>query len=218
MRTRYLAIAAVVTILAPACTSGASTVIASPTPPGSSAPSSPLTSPTSLSSLSSPPVEPSPTRTGPLVTGPGVQPGEKPPTLPAEAKHHTPAGALSFAEYYFKALDWSTATNDPYLVEQISRRTCQACRRVINSLDDLRAKGQRLLGGRITLVSAKLVTGTFRFRAEHVVQAALTEESEVLTRPSNVPSTVAPPSNATSLVFVSHKESGWEVVEVGAPS
>jgi hypothetical protein len=70
----------------------------------------------STGSSTAPSLSPSPSRTGPLTTGPGVQPGEKPPVLDAEAKQHTASGALAFAIYYFRAYDWGIATNDAYLV------------------------------------------------------------------------------------------------------
>jgi hypothetical protein len=161
---------------------------------------------------------PSPSRTGPLTTGPNVRPGEQPPGLPDAAKEHSSAGALLFAGYYFKALDWSIATNDPFLVQAISASTCQACRRVIDGFRDLRARNAHLKGGRISLKTAKLVTGSFKFESDYVVQVTLTEEAEVLVPPTAKPTSVAPKTTDNSLVFVSFASERWQVIEVGAPS
>jgi hypothetical protein len=201
VRTRFLLIAAVVTSLGAACTSGSGNPKhASSTPSVSTA-------------------SPTPTRTGPLATGPGVRPGEKPPTLPQAAKQRTPAGALAFAAYYFKALDWSIATTDAYLLRNISSPSCPACRRAITGLTSLRAEHGNVSGGRIRISSAKVVTGTFKVRSDYVVEVFVDEDPVVLIRASAPPTTTAPrATNDPSLVFVSWADSGWKIIEVGAPS
>jgi hypothetical protein len=161
---------------------------------------------------------PSPTRTGPLTTGPNVQAGEKPPVLSEGAKQHTPAGALLFATYYFKAYDWGIATTDPYLVQQVSAPTCGACRRYVNGLNSLRRGGGYAKGGRINVKSTKLVTGSFRLKSDYVVATTLAEEALIEVRPSATPTTMAPATQDTSLVFVSWAGRGWQIIEVGAPS
>src|SRR5262249_41295739 len=57
--------------------------------------------------------------TGPATTGPNVRPGEQPPVLTVEAKRHNATGALFFAGYYMRVVDWTIATNDTYLLRQI---------------------------------------------------------------------------------------------------
>jgi hypothetical protein len=208
VRTRLAVIVAVLAVLGTGCGGGGPAHKSSDPPP----------TPSSSTPSSSSPATTSPTPTGPLTTGPGVLPGEKPPVLSAEAKKHTPTGALAFAVYYFKAFDWSVATNDPYLVSQVSAARCAACKRVIHGLAPLRSEGARLRGGRIRLESAKVVTGHFRFKSDLVVQVSLSQEAEVITRPPAPPSTAAPATTDVSLVFVTWVRSGWQVEEVGAPS
>jgi uncharacterized protein DUF6318 len=205
VRTRFAAIVVVLAVLGAACGGGG----------GHSAESSDV-APTASGSSTTATGTPSPT--GPLTTGPGVLPGEKPPVLSADAKQHTPAGALAFAAYYFKAFDWSIATNDPYLVAQISAPNCTACQRVIRGLSPLRSEGASLNGGRIHLKTAKLVTGQFRFKSDYVVDVSLTQAPEVITRPSSTPSTAAPATSDRSFVFVTWIGNGWRIEEVGAPS
>ncbi|MDT4975986.1 MAG: hypothetical protein QOG98_1744, partial [Pseudonocardiales bacterium] len=103
VRIRFVGIVAILAMLAAACGGDGG----SPKPSASAAATSPPTT------------APSIVATGPLSTGPGVLPGEKPPVLSDAATQHTSAGALNFASYYFTALDWSTATTDPYLVQEI---------------------------------------------------------------------------------------------------
>ena len=170
------------------------------------------------SSTTTTPASPSPSRTGPLTTGPNVAPGEKPPTLPEDATRHTPTGALQFAYYYYDAFDWSIATNDSYLISAISLPTCQACRRFINGLADLHSKGQVLRGGRVSISSASIVTGSFNFKSDYVVKMILDEGSETLEQADGTSATVAAAAKTTSLVFVSWLTSAWKIVEVAAPS
>lgn len=205
MRIRFVGILAIPAVLAVACGGHSAT-------PPDPAPTSNRSSPSATAT-------PTPTRTGPLSTGPGVQPGERPPVLTEDAKQHTPAGALAFANYYFKSLDWSTATTDPYLLKQISSLSCRACTRAINGLDALRAEGGHVRHGRISVVSARLVAGIFKVKSDRVVEVAVNEEPVVLIRPSSPPSTSAPAvTRDVSLVFVSWLSGRWNVLEVGAPS
>jgi hypothetical protein len=205
VRIRFAAIVAVLAVFGAACGGGG----------GHSAKSSDGASTASGSSVTA---TGTPSPTGPLTTGPGVLPGEKPPVMSADAKQHTPAGALAFAAYYFKSLDWSFATNDTFLLKQITSSRCSACRRYITALDGL-SDGERLTGSRITIVSDRLVTGRFNVKSDEVVEFVVNDQAAILLKPSSPPSTVAPAAtHDKSLVFVSWLAGTWKVVEEGAPS
>ena len=202
-RVPLLAVSIAASLALCACSGGSSAPKPSPTP---SSPSVTVASPS-----------PSPARTGPLTTGPGVHPGEKPPELSHFEREHTSAGARSFAAYYFKAFDWSIATNDPYLVAEISASNCQACRRVVNEIHDLKTKAETLRGGRIRVLGLKLVTGSFRIHSDYAIEVRTTQGAEILSARSAAPSTVPAAGNDQSVVFVSWLNGGWKIVEVGAP-
>jgi hypothetical protein len=139
--------------------------------------------------------------------------------LPDAAKEHSPAGALVFAGYYFKAFDWGVATTDPYLVQRISAPSCTACARYSNGLRTLRRQGGFVRGGRVSVDSARTVTGTFRMKSDYVVEVTCHEEAVVLVHPSSAPSTAqGAVKNDVSLVFVSWADYEWRIVEVAAPS
>lgn len=162
---------------------------------------------------------PAPSPTGPLTTGPGVLPGEKPPVMPPEAREHTPEGALAFASYFMKALDWSAATNDTYLVQQISDQSCSACQRDIAAAKALLMEGARELGGRTRTLEAKIVQGTFTIQSDQVVEVVTQDEPVVIARPGAAPSTAVPAlARDTSLVFVTWMRDGWRIVGQGKPS
>jgi hypothetical protein len=206
VRTRFAAIVALLTVFGAACGGGG----------GHSAKSSDRAPTASGSSVTA---TGTPSPTGPLTTGPGVLPGEKPPVMSADAKQHTPTGALAFAAYYFKALDWSTATTDTFLLRSLAAPHCPACNRAINELDALRDEGGHVSGGRINLVSTRLVTGNFETKSDLVVKVVANEASIVLVHPSSPPSTSAPAiTNDVSLVFLSWRGGRWQVFDVGAQS
>jgi Family of unknown function (DUF6318) len=208
VRRRVLPLAAValsaIVGLTAACTSGHGADPGTiPVPSGT-----PTTTPT---------VSLSPTRTGPLTTGPNMSPGETPPTFPAEYRQHDATGALAVALYYYQAFDWGYATNDAQLIQQISAPNCTACTRYISTINELAAHGGYIQRGRIRVLSGKLITGTFRFKSDYVAEVLINEEPVIVHSPSAAPSTAEPAlMSDPSLIFVSWTASGWKIVEVAS--
>jgi hypothetical protein len=161
---------------------------------------------------------PSPSRTGPLLTGPNVRPGEKPPVLAPEGRRYSAAGALIFANYYFRAWDWSIATNDPYLVRHFAGPDCTTCRRVAKRLGVLQAKGDILRGGRITVTDGKVVFGSYSIKSDFVVMVGYKQSRAVVTAPDGSTRQGAMASADNSLIFLTWRRSGWETVEIAAAS
>lgn len=191
----------VIVAFAAACTGSNGSPSPTPTPPG-----------TTSSSTASP--EPSPSE--PLTTGPNVRPGEKPPEFPALAKRHTAEGAVAFARYFYRALDWGYATNDPFLVTQVSASRCTACRRYVTGLRAVNSRPNAvLMGGHVDLDSASIFQGVLDIDADHAVDVKFDEEPVVLREPGAKPKVLAPGVvNYHSLVFVSWQRKAWAVVEV----
>lgn len=177
---------------------------------------SPSPTPTATSNSATPSAAPSPSRTGPLTSGPNVKPGETPPVLDKFAKQHSSAGALAFATYFIKALDWSLATTDPYLLKQISAPSCQACQRYMEQIESNRKTQTSFLGGRITINSVQLDFGSSSVKADYIVKFSLDQRAEVVHRPGLTASTVPASRNLTSYVFVSWIGGDWHVVEQSA--
>jgi Family of unknown function (DUF6318) len=73
------------------------------------------------------------------LTGAAVRPGELPPTISSYVDHDNASGALAFAAYFYKALDWSIATTNPNLLRAISAPQCSTCEYYIHGLDALAA-------------------------------------------------------------------------------
>jgi hypothetical protein len=144
--------------------------------PTSSAPSSTVQPSTSATATPSP--------TGPKTTGAGVRPGEKPPALGRFERAHTSAGAVAFASFYIKALDWSYATSDPYLLKIVSAPTCVTCKKIIDGLTTLRAEGGHIQGDRLHLKSALLQSFIGKIKADYIVKVVATQEPGAIVRPT----------------------------------
>jgi hypothetical protein len=174
--------------------------------PTSAAPSSTVQPSTSVTATPAP--------TGPKTTGAGVRPGEKPPVLDAIAKEHSRTGALEFAVYYVKALDWSLATTDPYLLKQISAPSCKTCEGYIKAVGDLAAQGGNVRGGRIEFRSSQMFVGSGDVKADYIVQVSYVQAPLVRVFPTAAPSKDSTkPVTYRSHVFVSWLGTGWRIVE-----
>jgi hypothetical protein len=153
-----------------------------------------------------------------LTTGPNVRPGEKPPEFPAAARIHDSTGAIFFAQYYFRAFDWGLATNDSYLLRQVSADDCAACGRAIKAVETEALEGRHLEGGRIRIEQASVVTGKFKFESDFVVEVRTTQSAQKAIDRSGRITAQLPASNDDALVFVSWRAARWFVNQVGAPS
>jgi hypothetical protein len=162
-----------------------------------------------------PTVSPSPSRTGPLTTGAGVLPGETPPVEPDLAKQHTALGAQVFARYFIKALSWSIATTDSYLIRKISAASCETCARYVAGLDSLQATGRHEVGGRLTVDTIGLATGPFKTKSDFAVQFELNETPAWVLPATSTPS--SQPKRFQSIVFVTWIGGRFQVVEQGSP-
>lgn len=117
-------------------------------------------SPTTTVAHSVPP-SPPPSPAAPTVpadvptTGPNLRfAGEKPPVMPVAATQHTRAGAVAFAEFFIKTIDWGFATTSGAYVRHYYAPTCIECASHADSLDATRRAGHRYLGGRFTIRGA----------------------------------------------------------------
>jgi hypothetical protein len=191
MRTSAACLAVIAVVAAGCSRGGSSTATSSPTVRA--------TTPT-----------PTPSRTGPLTTGAGVLPGEKPPVEPEMAKEHNEEGAFAFAAYFIQALSWSIATTDPYLLNRISAASCAPCKRYVDGLNELRTKGQSQQGGRPSIATVKVATGHFSTDAEHAFEFRLDESAAVILPSASRTKTAH--KDVRSIVFVSWIDRRWQVV------
>ena len=188
---------------------------------GSSAPSrspSPTGVPTAVSSSSSVPVSSaSEPQTGPLLTGAGVSPGEKPPVRTDQSKEHTADGALEFGAYFYRAVDWGIATTNSYLVKQISAPTCDGCNGYIKTIDDLAARHGYSTGGRLTLTSIGFGRTDSPIKADYTIRAEVSQTTQVVVKSAGAAPSTYPkdPTPRTLILLVSWGPTGWQAVGAG---
>ena len=146
---------------------------ASSTPSVSAVPTDPATT------SASPTPTPSPTATTPLLTGAAVKPGEVPPTLDPHFRTDDSGGAIAFAGYFYRALDWSIATTNPNLLRAISAPTCKTCQGYIHDIDALAASGSHSEGGRLLRDSVCAEPTATVAKSDFVIQVKITQQQEV---------------------------------------
>ncbi len=197
---RFLVGVVTAALLLAGCTSGGGA-----SPSASTTPSAPISVSTSPG--------PSPSRTGPLTTGPGVRPGEKPPLLYPEATKRDSAGALAFAAYYVRAMDWSIATSDPFLLERTSAARCDACQRLIHHIRALASEGGHLTGGRIRIVAGGVTSSHTLVPAEQVVRMQTEQGPLSIVRADASPSPETTRTQSViSYIYLAWSDRGWQVV------
>lgn len=148
---RIRAFAAFLPLLVAGCTSSgaADPTSGPPSPPLTTAVSTPRSS---SSSFSGPPKPVTPTVPADVPrAGPNTKPGEKPPVMPLEATQHTSDGAKAFAEFFIRTIDWGYATTSSAYMRQYFVASCIACASTADAIDSAAAKGHRFIGDRFTI-------------------------------------------------------------------
>jgi hypothetical protein len=107
--------------------------------------------------------------------------------MPAAAKQHTQEGALAFAGYFIRALDWSIATTDPQLLVPISDPACVACGNYVKEIRDVRARGGYIRGGRISLSAADINRSVSKSGVEYIIMISTIQEPDSVIEKSRSP-------------------------------
>jgi Family of unknown function (DUF6318) len=148
--------------------------------------------------------------------GSGTTNGETAPVLPALAHKHNERAASTFAGYYFQALNWAIAINDAGPIRAIGTRTCEACSRNIHFLDSLRKSGDRLVGGRIDILSISASQENITIRADRVFDVRLHQTAEQRRSSTDRIVSRSQPRTVTSVVALVWGDHGWRIREIGA--
>ncbi len=186
----------------------------SPSAASSSIPD-PAPSNTGPMTVSSPTPTPSPTATTPLLTGAAVKPGEVPPTLDPHFITHDSGGAIAFAGYFYRALDWSIATTNANLLRSISSPDCNQCQQYIREIDAFAATGGHSEGGRLIAFAFAPAHGDLT-KSDFVIQVMANQEPEVFVDTVGGRTTPAPPPNpATNYLYMTWDNGAFQAVGIG---
>jgi hypothetical protein len=82
-----------------------------------------------------------------------------PPTLPAEARQATRAGASAFFRYFWAVYNHAYASMDTTLLRSISDSTCKSCLGFADSIDAAARKEDHFNGGIVTVSVAVAAPG-----------------------------------------------------------
>lgn len=122
----------------------------------------------------------------------------------------------AFAAYYFDALDWSYATNDPYLIEKVAAPTCTACRRAADRISALSGEGRLVTGGRLSVRRIDMVFETFGIKADRVLEVTTFQSAVQVSAGVGQPASSVPAQTSRHLFFASWRGGRWQVDEIGA--
>lgn len=174
----------------------------------------PTFSPTSTYTPPSHSVSPDPSTTAPVTTGANVRPGEKPPTLPPAARANTDAGAIAFAQYWERTIDWGYATADSTLARSAYAPSCAGCERFMKQFDGARSKGVHFRGGRMQLIGSALQPNDHHLGSTAVVDVTLSAQAlEAIDRTGKVVESDPAVSRMTDRVWARWANGRWTVVD-----
>jgi hypothetical protein len=144
-----------------------------------------------------------------------VKPGEVPPTEDPHFITDDSGGAIAFAGYFYRALDWSIATTNANLLRAISAPSCKTCQGYIHDIDALAASGGHSEGGRLLATAFAPTDGTVA-ESDFVIQVTITQQQEVIVDAGGASSRPPAPINpATNYLYVSWNNGDFEAIEIG---
>lgn len=104
-------------------------------------------------------------------TGPNLRfAGEKPPVMPVAATQHTRAGAVAFAEFFIKTIDWGYATTNSAYMRHYFADSCTVCAGLAKGLEEQASNGNHFIGDRFTIQPASDVRSGGAHAAEYTAQ------------------------------------------------
>ena len=155
MSGRFVVFAVIAGLLVGGC--GGS--VGDPPPPSPSV--RPTALPTSPASSAAPPAPATPTVPADVpTTGPNLRvKGERPPVMPVAATAHTRAGAVAFAEFFIKTMDWGYASVSSTYMRHYFTEACTICDGLADGIDGIRQKHQHVYGNRFSIKPGNVADG-----------------------------------------------------------
>jgi len=121
---------------------------------------------------------------------------------------------MAFAAYYYHALDWSIATNDPFLIRGLGAESCTTCSKFVSQLDGMASKGQHMRGGRAVVLGAGITSGHSKIAADVLIHVRLRQEKGEIVDARGRVTYTQPASTPAVIVLTKWASDGWDVVEI----
>lgn len=197
MRYRVLAPVALIVVFVAGCTSGSG---------GGDPTRTPSVTPPVTSSTT--PVESSSTPTH-------STPPTKVPEPRDQARQHTSRGAVAFAEFWFRELNWAYSHVSAALIRRYSSRSCSDCELLAQSIDRVRAMGLRYSGGHVVVEKADKAPNDGRHGAEAAVDVTVSQRVLLVHRGNEIVHRGAASTGITFRLWLAWRRGGWTVVQKG---
>jgi hypothetical protein len=149
-------------------------------------------------------------RTGPnLVTA-----GEQPPVMPVEATQHTQQGAVAFARFFIRTIDWGFATTSGAYMRHYFEPSCIECRSHADGLDNTRKAGEHYLGGRFQITRAAIAPDGGSQAERSVIVAFDLTSATVLDKHNRPKSSDVAHQGVQRQIWLRWAGGSWTVVEM----
>ncbi|MGZ4452538.1 MAG: DUF6318 family protein [Nocardioides sp.] len=142
---------------------------------------------------------------------PTASPTLAPPVMPEAAKAHSEAGAMAFALYYVRLVEYTQLTLDTAPIEKESATSCTGCSAAIKAMKSLAAKHGSFSGGALTVKD--LAAGPADDRLPTHVSFDLMSRPLTKSIPGHNDVTY-PPSITHEAVTLLPRSHGWVVAEL----
>jgi len=142
-----------------------------------------------------------------------LTPSEKPPVMPTAATRHDAAGAVAFAEFFIRTLDWGYATTSSAYMRHYFEPSCDRCAILAGTLDGAQHDNVHFVGQRMTITSATKESVSDAHQAEYAtaVATSITASQAVDASGAVKNADAADPAHVES-VFVAWERDHWSVV------
>ncbi|MGI8677160.1 MAG: DUF6318 family protein [Jatrophihabitans sp.] len=143
-----------------------------------------------------------------------MRPGERPPVLSDVGRLNLPVGQITFAQFWFQALDWGYATTDSTLARELFAKACEQCERLSAIFDSAKREGSHFDGGRLH-VTDTIVTQDHSHAASVAVDVSFSQDALKKIGRSGAVQIAEPRQAKTEYrVWLSRKSDSWTVVDL----
>jgi Family of unknown function (DUF6318) len=220
MNRHALVVVPIVSLLAlTACGGGTSHSPAALSPSAAATSAAPASSAPSSGSPSPTVATPSPVATtvpaDVPTTGPNItKAGEKPPLMASWAQEDSPRGAIAFATFFIKTIDWAFATTNGSYMRHYFEYSCTSCRSVADGVDRSRKAGIRYIGDRFSNIGGTVTSMNPEANADVSVLLVFdTTGAESVDSKGKAVDAEPPHRGATYQAYLGRRSSGWTIVD-----
>ncbi|MBG6182531.1 hypothetical protein IWX65_000464 [Arthrobacter sp. CAN_A214] len=139
------------------------------------------------------------------------------PIKPPLADENTKEGLEAFTRYWFELFDYGYATNDWTAFDAVTDPGCLSCNNVRGVVDDIYSDNRWIAGGDFEVIN---YVSDFEVNTAGSVQAFVHNKQSAITYFESDGSELRrdpAPTPTTDVVFASHENDQWVLVDYGKP-